>query len=497
MSRYFNVDHLAADLKARSIGGGVVAISSQMIRFVVGTITTIVLARLLVPESFGLVGMVAPVVNFIGMFRDMGLSQAAVQKPDLTHEESSALFWVNVLTAVLLLGIALACAPVLAWFYQEPRVWAVTVALSISFLPAGLAAQPLALLRRQMLFGRVAWVEMLSTVTGSICGIWAAWAGWEYWALIVLALSTSLTVVILAWGFTAWRPGLLIRVKGLRALLRYGIYLSGNNVISFLGMNLDKVMLGKVHGPEALGYYTRAYALLMQPIQQIYQPISSVAIPALCRLLASPERFNQAYLSIVSKMVLMTSPFVVLAGVTAPDLVPFILGDQWHPSVPIFAIMSLAAITLPLTTSTTWIFIATGDTRRLFHWSIANNLVLMLAVIAGLPWGGIGVATGWVSSGLLIRIPCLLIYVGKHTSVSARSILRNVFPGWGLAMLCGLLAFMCVRLLPDHAPALRLALSWSVAIAFYGALLFSTSYGRRAVMESVDMLRFYRESRRA
>src|SRR5438128_6635818 len=157
---HFRIDHLRADLSGRSVRGGVVTLTAQSCKFLLSTAATIVLARLMTPQDYGLIGMVVIVVNFVGMFQYLGLSTATVRWSELTHEQVSSLFWINLSLSTLIALLTITSAPAVAWFYKEPRLIWITAGYAVSILISGIYIQHEAILMRQMRFAAIAVVEI-------------------------------------------------------------------------------------------------------------------------------------------------------------------------------------------------------------------------------------------------------------------------------------------------------------------------------------------------
>src|SRR4030095_4965194 len=188
-----------ADLKRKSVVGGVAAVSAQVARFVVQTATMIVLARLLSPEDFGLQGMVVVVTGFLGLFRDAGLGRATIQRLEVTHQQTSTLFWINVAVGAILAALCATSAPLIAAFYHEPRLYWIAVVSGANFLITGLGAQHGALLVRAMRFVTQAKIGVLSLIAGSAVGIVMALLGCRYWSLVGMALAGSIVSTAAVW----------------------------------------------------------------------------------------------------------------------------------------------------------------------------------------------------------------------------------------------------------------------------------------------------------
>ena len=295
-NRHFRTDHLQDDLAGRSTRGGAVTLSAQVFKFVFSTVATIVLARMLTPEDYGLIGMVVIITNFVGMFQYLGLSTATVKWAELSHPQVSTLFWINVGLSAAIMVVTVACGPLLAWFYKEPRLIGITAGYAVSILLTGLYIQHEAILIRQMRFAAVAIVEIGAIALGLGAAIVAAWYGAGYWALVVNMLVMTVATLVGLWVACGWWPGLPVRGSGVRAMLSYGGDLTGFNFMSYFARNMDNLLIGKFWGAYQLGVYSRAYQMLLMPMQQINAPLAAVAVPALSRLADSPERYRAAYL---------------------------------------------------------------------------------------------------------------------------------------------------------------------------------------------------------
>src|SRR2546425_4139783 len=182
--RHLSTDHLLTNLRQRTVFSGLVTAAAQGAQFFMNLGYIMVLARLLVPQEFGLVAMVTAVTGFLSIFQDAGLSMATVQRQEITHAQVSNLFWVNVAVGGVTTLLVAASAPVVAWFYREPRLVGITLVLSITFVLASSAVQHIALLNRQMRFRVIAVIDILSMLAGYLTGIGMALSECSYWALV-------------------------------------------------------------------------------------------------------------------------------------------------------------------------------------------------------------------------------------------------------------------------------------------------------------------------
>ena len=235
-----DVQDLKSDLGGRSLRGGSSLVMSEIGCNVFRLLGTVVLARLLTPEHFGLVGMVTALTAFAEMFKDLGLGTATIQKKEITHEQISTLFWVNAGAGIALMLVLAAAAPLISWFYHDTRLIWITIAISSTFLFGGLTIQHQALLRRQMHFSRLAFITVLSTGLSTVIGIAMAWQGFEYWALVWKEASRAIIQAGATWALSHWLPGLPRRGTGVRTMLQTGSHVTGFNILVFASRSLDQ-----------------------------------------------------------------------------------------------------------------------------------------------------------------------------------------------------------------------------------------------------------------
>ena len=283
-----DVQELKGDLGGRSLRGGSSLVVSEIGCNIFRLLGTVILARLLTPEHFGLVGMVTALTAFAEMFKDLGLGTATIQKKEITHEQISTLFWVNTGAGIAIMLVLAAAAPLISWFYHDTRLIWITIAISSTFLFGGMTIQHQALLRRQMYFSRLASITVLSTGLSTVIGIAMAWQGFEYWALVVKEASRAIIQAGATWALAHWIPGLPRRGAGVRTMFQTGSHVTGFNILVFASRNLDQVLLGKFWGPGAVGLYRQAGMLLMLPGSLFSYPITYVLTPALSALQSDP-----------------------------------------------------------------------------------------------------------------------------------------------------------------------------------------------------------------
>ena len=267
-SALFNTEHLRADIGIRSVRGGAIGLLSQGIMSALRLVSVVVLARMVIPEHFGLIGMVTSLTVLAERFQDLGLGDAVVQRKEITHQQVSNLFWANLCVSALLSTVVSLAARMVAWFYGDPRLTWITVAFACNFVCSGVAIQHQALIRRQMRFGQFATIQIVSVTFGLAVAIVMAMFGFGYWALIWKEIARSAMNTVLAWSFCRWRPSFPSRSVGIKPLLHFGYNVTGFNMLYYLTTNVDAVLIGKWCGAVSVGLYSRARQLTILPVSQ-------------------------------------------------------------------------------------------------------------------------------------------------------------------------------------------------------------------------------------
>jgi O-antigen/teichoic acid export membrane protein len=470
--KYFCTDHLKDDLKKRSVRGGTVTMIAQLVKFSLNLGSNVLLARLLTPQDYGLIGMVTAVTGFVTLFKDLGLSMATVQQEEINHEQVSNLFWVNVTLGVVTGLITIGIAPGIASFYQEPRLIWITIALASGFIMGSLGVQHSALLNRQMQFKTLVINDILSMSIGVVAAIVAAFYGLSYWALVIMPLTTAVTSTIGVWLACSWRPGLPLRRSGTRTMLAFGSNLTGFSIVNYFARNLDNVLIGRVWGAQQLGLYAKAYQLLLMPISQINAPIAAVAVPSLSRLQKDPEKFRHHYLKALSVIAFLTMPIITLMIVTSEEIIELTLGSQWREAATIFRLLAISAIVQPICNTTGWLYISTGKTNQMFKWGLFASPFIVLSFFIGLPYGAKGVAFSYAIAMILQALPCMYFAI-KGTNITVLNLLQALKEQFLSALIAGIVVFGLKIAISSYAPVWMTMFVCSVVMSMvYVFLIF-------------------------
>jgi O-antigen/teichoic acid export membrane protein len=460
------------DLKQRTIRGGLAKLCSQA-NFLLRMGSLMIMARLLDPKDFGLVGMVTAVIGIFNVFRDFGLSTAAVQRASVTEEQSSTLFWINLLVGATLGLLALVFAPFVVAFYHEPRLFGITAVLATAFVFNAAGVQQAALLERQMRFTILSTIDLCSLLVSVGIGIAMAMHGFGYWALVTTATVSPLVYTICVWVTTGWVPGRPRRGVGMRSMMRFGGTLTLNGVVMYIASNFEKVLLGRFWGVDALGIYGRAYQLVSIPTDNLNSSAGTVAFAAMSRLQGEPERLKSYFLKGYSLVLSLSVPITFTCALFGDDIISVFLGPKWKSAAVVFRLLAPTTLAFAILNPMGWLLNSLGLVGRGLKIALVLGPAMVAAYLIGLPHGPSGVALAYSSVMMLSVVP-LIAWVTRGTVISVRDVLvtvgRPLFSGiaaaaiaFGVQMFYGPLLAALPRLIVG---------SVVVASAYLGMLLY-------------------------
>lgn len=375
---------------------------SQALRLVLQVGISVLLARLLPPADFGAIAMVMVFAGFAASFSDLGLSAALVQKKDLQPRHSSTAFCVQVLSGVFLAVLLAVAAPLISSFYRAPRLLPLCLGIAPTFIVSAWSGVPMALLQRTMGFRRIAQIETAAALLSGAVAVAMALKGFGVWSLVSQAFLCALLTSVLSARQSGWKTSFAFDRPAWRELRQFSVALTGYNVLNYGIRNLDNLIIGKFIGPAALGFYSRAYNLMLFPIKQMSGAVSRVMFSALSSIQDQADRQRQIYLRTTRLIALATFPLMAGMAVLAEPLILLLFGPSWIESAPILRVLAIVGMLQSVGTTAGWIYTSQGRTDIMFFYSTGAFIVYGLAFLIGIRWGVLGVAVAYAASNLLI-----------------------------------------------------------------------------------------------
>lgn len=484
----------ALALKNKAIRGASVNIAAQSVAIACQTVGAVVLARLLGPADFGLVAIVTAFSTWIANFGVNGFTEYIIYRPDLNKDEVVSIYWLHVLIASVLTAGFVGFGFALVGIYRQPGLSGIAAAMAASFVFYALSTTPIALLKREMKFAKVAMAELSGVVLSYILAIGGALAGFGYWSIVVRQLTIPAVLVLAAWILNPWRPKGPIRLKKAFPSLKYAVKVYVNLALGFLSNGLDKVLLGKFHGASLVGNYDRAYSIFSMPAAQLLTPLHNVALAALSRLQNDKDKFSAYFAKAVS---LVTFPGVlasVLLTILAHDLVALLLGRNWVEAGFVVLALGPGIAAQLLYGSSSWLHLSLGTPDRWLRWNFVAGAVTVTLFVLAAPRGAVAMAAALSARSYILVVPAIW-YGGRPIQLRLRDVFGNIWPYFlsGAIVLAVWFLLLGPGLSWDIVPkgaslVVRILVSSAIATVLYLALVVLLQRSFRSIRDVLSLV---------
>lgn len=378
---------------------------STLIVTILQILQLIILARLLKPEDYGLMAMVAIVIGFAQSYTDLGVSAAIIHRQDATREQLSSLYWLNIICGAIIFIIVMVLSPLLANLFKETYLVKLLPVVALTFLISPWGIQFQMLLQKELRFNLLARQEIISAFFAAVVAITAAVLGQGVWSLVWGQLTgvTVKTVLLIRIAWNHWKPMVRFRHRDLDGFLSFGLFQMGERSINFLAARLDQLLIGTLLGSQALGFYNFAYRLVIEPVGKINPVITRVAFPAFSMVQDNVSQLRTGYLTVTKVLGIINAPLQIGIIAVAPIAVPLIFGQQWNPAVVLVQILAVVAFLKGVGNPIGSLLLAKGRADWGFYWNIFVLLVTIPFVFIGAKLGGsTGIALAVLSVSILL-----------------------------------------------------------------------------------------------
>lgn len=373
----------------------------KSLSFVIG----IILARLLSPSDFGLIGMLTIFVAISNVFIESGFSKALIQKQDLQEVDLSTAFITNVITSIVIYIILYFSAPLIANFYNEPILCGLMRVLGLNFIVGSLNIVQRAKMMKFVDFKSLASIATISTAVGGVVGIYMAYADFGVWSLVGQTISATLAQVFIFPFFSRWRPVIKFSLRSFKELFGYGSKLMITGVASVIVNNISSIAIGKVYDSAKLGYYTRASQFSEFTAMTIYEVIGNVSFPILSGLQSERDRLVYVYKKSLFFTAMIVFPIMVLIALLAKPIIVILLTEKWLPCAFMMQILCIARMFTPLSAINMNILNAIGRPDLFMKLDFAKMPLVLIALAITIPMGLHAIVIGT----LITTIICFFI----------------------------------------------------------------------------------------
>lgn len=441
--------------------------ASNVVRAGLQLLQVAVLARFLAPADYGLMAMVMVVLSYAGLFSDMGLSTAFVQRQQISHEERSSLYWLSVVVGGALMLIVMAIAPLAAMFFKEPQLTPLMLLVATNFLVIALSQQLRMDAEKSLNFRPIALIEISAALVGFAVAVLTAWLDWGVYALVLAAIASAWLTMLLSWLVLpqGWRPAWRLHWSEVRWFVRFGGGMVLNNVINHINSTVDLILGGRILGPSPLGLYSVPRNLMLQ-VQRMINPIfTRIGFPLIASIQDDKERVKQVYLKTINMTASVNAPVYVAIVAFAPEIVLLLLGPKWTEAAPLMRVLALWGLLRSFGNPAGSLLFSLGHVSLSVKWNAVLLLITPLVVWFGSQWGAMGMA--WAMAGLMavLFIPGWAILVRPTCGASFGEYLKQVFAPILCAVLSGVAGFIFVIRFEDKL--IRLGIGLLIGLICY------------------------------
>jgi PST family polysaccharide transporter len=402
--------------------------------------TTVVLARLLIPDDFGLVGIGLLVIGYLDLFNDFGVSAAVVQTREAPERTANVAFWVNMALGSALTVVGLTAAPLVADFFDEPRATAVVQVLSLSLLLTSVGSIHEARLRREMRFRRRLGPELGRAIAKGGTAITLAVLGTGVWSLVWGQLAGELTAAVLYWFAFRWRPAFVLDLAVTRRLLGFGSQIALVGVLGGVLRNADYVVVGRALGTRALGLYTLAFRMPQLLIEGAVTIVGQVAFPAFARVQHDPVRLRSGLIRALRLTALVITPLGLGLAVVADPFIRVVYGERWVPAIEVMQLLAVYMVVQGASRLVGDVYKATGRAGILSKLAVLKLLITLPLLVIFVGGGIRGVALAQVLSATICFVIDLAV-VQRVVGVTRNELAIAFLPAAraGVALMAGCL----------------------------------------------------------
>lgn len=452
-------------------------------------VVSIILARILSPEEFGLVGMITIFIVLGTNLMDSGFTNALIRKEEVTDKDLSTVFYTNLAIGLAIYSILYFTAPLIASFLEEGILVELLRVLGLSVVILSFGQVQRVTFIRKIDFRTQAIISMAASVVSGVCSIWMALEGCGVWSLVAQQLSKQATVALLLWVFSTWKPSLIFSVKSFREMFAFGSKLLACSIISVIWNEIYSFVIGKLYSPVSVGYFSRAEKFKSMVTINIGQVVQRVGYPVMSTIQNDPERQVRVYRKIARLTILITSTLVMGLLGCADAMIEVLIGAKWLPAGDYLRILGLSGIFIPLLLGSVNVFNANGKSEITLKLEIIKTLLAVIPVTLGiiyniemLLWGmvGITVASYLIHAG----------YVSREIPYTVWMQVKDIMPYLVISGVMGLAVNYIGTLL--EAPALvvlvvQVATGFAITVFSYELVYKSEEY-RDVRNEALKML---------
>lgn len=479
---------MAEQLRDKVTVGVAWSVAEKIGSMLMQMVVSIVVARLLMPEDFGVLAILTFFTALMAVVVDSGFSQTLIRKTEPTESDYKSVFVFNVVTSLVLYAVMTALSPAIAAYYNLPVISKIAPVLFLLLPVNALTVIQNTIFARQFRFATLSRINFASATIAGVAAITMAWCGFGVWSLVAQRLAQVTVKAVLLWWRGDWRCKGRFDFSALRAMSGFSFRLMGTDIISYLYNNIAQLFIGKMHSATTLGYYNQAQKLKELPVTSVVQSFQSVTYPALANVKGDKQKFADSYLRVLAITAAVIAPVMVGMVAVADDMFMLMLGQRWMPTVPYFKILSLAGLFYPISMIAYNVLKVAGDGGVILRLEIIKKAIMTIILVLAIPHSVTAIAWGMVVMAV-VELMLNALYSLRFAELKAFDLVCTLLP---IALLTAAMYF-AVRVVgyytADFGLFARFMLQIAVGVATYllGALIFRMKF-LKDILQSVKRI---------
>lgn len=478
------------NLKKQTISGIVWSAMQKFGTMGINFISNIVLARLLSPDDYGCIGLLAIFIIIAEVFVNGGFASALIQKKEPTKEDLSTVFYWNILISCLFYILLFISAPFIASFYKIPLLTSVLRIQGIILFIHAFSIVQLNILRKQLEFKKMSIIQVIAASISVIFAIVWAYRGWGVWALVMQQLLNAFITTIALWIASQWRPSLCFSFQSFKELFAYGSFLLLSDLLNSVYDNIQALIIGRKYSTSDMGFYTQAKKLETIPTQSISYVVGLVTFPVYAKLQDQKQQLYVAVKKSLSLMNFLNFPLMILLIVSAKPLFILLFSDKWIDSVPYFRILCLSGLVNCLQSVNYQVVCAVGRSKDIFKWNILKRIIGLLFIFIGMNWGIPGMLYGMVV-GFYFTYAVNALVATPTTGYTMCQQIKDFIPILVIAILAALITCFIIHITQSIEYNDIALLSIQVLVYISSYLLISKIAHRPELDEYIAIIKSY------
>ena len=388
-----------------------------------------ILAALLHPSDFGILGMAMAWIAFIQAFSEIGFGAALIQSQSVKSKHFSTVFFANIVIGILLTIVGILISWPSALFFKTPQLQPVVAVLSIGFIINSFSLTHVAIAQKKMRFRDLAVKDISSSLIGGGVGIILAYLKFGVWSLVAQSLTTNLIGALILWFIIKWKPAARdFSIQHLKELWPYSSRIFAFNILKYFAQNTDKLVIGYLLGSTALGLYTFAFKIVVFPVSIFVGAIGNYLFPKYAKLQDNIKAIRDSYQFILKAINSTVLPVLILIVFISPILVPYIWGEKWQQAIPLIQILAILALSQSLISPVGQLMKSLGHPEWLFRWSVYITIIVLAFIWFGAYKYGVIGATWGITAAYLTGLPINFFLVQRLTRLTLRNVLSTIYP---------------------------------------------------------------------